>query len=72
MVISRECSEQSCSELVLLVFLLCSKGVLWMKMMQVTNSIGDEVAVDPDVDPEQYPPLFFFKSTYSPSGIASI
>ena len=49
-------------------------------MIQVTNSIGDEVAVDPDPDPdpdtdpdpEQNPPLFCSKSTYWPSGISSI
>ena len=44
--------------------------------MQATNSVEAEAEpdVDPDVDPdpEQYPPLFFFKSTYWPSGISSI
>jgi len=38
--------------------------------------IGEDVAVegfvDPDPDPLQNPPLFSFKSTYSPSGIVSI
>ena len=40
--------------------------------MQVTDSVEDEVEPDVDPDPEQNPPLFFFNSTYWPSGISSI
>ena len=41
-------------------------------MIQAT--IGEDVAVEGFVDPDplQNPPLFSFKSTYSPSGIVSI
>ena len=49
---------------------------------KIQATIGEDVAVegfvdpdpdsDPDPDPLQNPPLFSFKSTYSPSGIVSI
>ena len=54
----------------------CSNDDIGVKLMQATDSVEAEAEpdVDPDVDPdpEQYPPLFFFKSTYWPSGISSI
>ena len=64
------------SQGVLKVFQGCSNGDIGVKLMQATDSVEAEAEpdVDPDVDPdpEQYPPLFFFKSTYWPSGISSI
>ena len=59
-----------CSQSVLKVFQGCSNDDIGVKLMQATDSV--EAEAEPDVDPEQYPPLFFSKSTYWPSGISSI
>ena len=55
---------------------------LLKKKNKIQATIGEDVAVEgfvdpdpdpgPDPDPLQNPPLFSFKSTYSPSGIVSI
>ena len=60
------------SQGVLKVFQGCSNDDIGVKLMQATDSVEAEAEPDVDPDPEQYPPLFFSKSTYWPSGISSI